>query len=351
MSRWRSWRTWLDRGDVSRFRTWFQVGAFVLLVYGGSLWAIDLGNNLPTFACPFAGDGRGGSCFLFPLQHMLNVPLVRSAAGAFIGLLMSLVTFLVWFAVLNKAWCGWFCPLGTLQDWLSRLRQRLGVRASEYSEATFRRLSAIKYLFLLLVVIPPLGVANSLFGLPRFSRDAGLTWCQLCPARTVLPLFVGDASELAIDFSTNTKLVLSTLGLLMLGVFLVGSFVKRRFFCLICPMSALQHIFGRLALLRLRKDGARCTKCGNCSRACDIGIPEIATDIEKKNMTTSNCMLCLKCVAVCPETDCLEATFLGIPVYRATAEGFFARMGDPGPVASKADPGGVGHAGADERSS
>jgi len=200
----------------------------------------------------------------------------------------------------------------------------------------------------LLVVIPPLGVANSLFGLPHLPHDAGTTWCQLCPARTVLPVFTGNTSELAIDFSTNTTLVLSAVGMLMLGVFLVGSFVKRRFFCLLCPMSALQHLFGRLALLRLRKDGARCTTCGNCARACDIGIPEIATDLENTNMTTSNCMLCMKCVAVCPETDCLQATFLGFPVYRATAEGFFARMGEPGSSAPKAGPGGGGHAGPGE---
>jgi Pyruvate/2-oxoacid:ferredoxin oxidoreductase delta subunit len=344
------WRTWLNRGDVSRFRTWFQLAAFALLVYGGSA-AVDLSNNLPTFACPFAGDERGGTCFLFPLQHMLNVKLARSAVGALIGLSMSLLTFVVWFAVLNKAWCGWLCPLGTVQDWITRLRQRLGVRGSEYSEATFRRLSAIKYFFLLLVVIPPLGVANSLFGLPRLPHDAGATWCQLCPARTLLPLFTGRTSELAIDFSTTTMVVLSSLGLLMLGVFLVGSFVKRRFFCLLCPMSALQHLFGRLALLRLSKDGARCTRCGNCARACDIGIPEIATDLETTNMTTSNCMLCLKCVAVCPETDCLQATFVGFPVYRATAAGFFARMGESGLVAPKAGLGNASQVGNGEKHS
>jgi ferredoxin-type protein NapH len=345
------WRVWLDRGDVSTMRTWVQIGSFALLVYGGHL-AVDLSNNLPTFACPFAGDNRGGTCFLFPLQHMLNVPLARSALGAFIGLLASLVSFLVWFAVLNKAWCGWFCPLGTVQDWLGRLRQRLGVRAGEYSETTFRRLSVVKYLFLLLVLIPPLGVANSLFGLPRFSHDAGTTWCHICPARTLLPLFAGDTSELTVDFSSTTKVVLTTLGLVTLGVFLVGAFFKRRFFCLMCPMSALQYVFGRLGLLRLRKDGAKCTKCGNCARACDIGIPEIATELEKKNMTTANCMLCLKCVAVCPETGCLQATFLGAPIYRATADGFFVRMGRRASTTSTTPtsrPGGAGQHDAEEQ--
>jgi hypothetical protein len=36
-------------------------------------------------------------------------------------------------------------------------------------------------------------------------------------------------------------------------------------------------------------------------------------------------MLCLKCVAACPEDGCLKASFLGLPLYESTAEGFFTR--------------------------
>ncbi len=45
--------------------------------------------------------------------------------GGFAGyaFLISLIMFMVWFWVLNKSWCGFVCPLGTMQDWLTALRK------------------------------------------------------------------------------------------------------------------------------------------------------------------------------------------------------------------------------------
>ena len=79
------------------------------------------------------------------------------------------------------------------------------------------------------------------------------------------------------------------------GIFLVGSFVKKRFFCFFCPMSALQFLFSRIGLLRLIKDGDKCTRCGNCSRVCDVGIKEIAESImvvsEQENIAAGQKLL------------------------------------------------------------
>jgi polyferredoxin len=108
-------------------------------------------------------------------------------------------------------------------------------------------------------------------------------------------------------------------------MFLAGAFIKKRFFCLFCPMSGLHYIFSRLSLLRLVKDGKKCTRCGNCYRVCDVGIRAIADDLDHKNMAKDDCMMCLKCVSACPEDGCLKATYLGLPLYESTAEGFFRR--------------------------
>jgi len=37
-------------------------------------------------------------------------------------------------------------------------------------------------------------------------------------------------------------------------------------------------------------------------------------------------MMCLKCVAACPEEKCLSVNLYGIPIYDSTGEGFFKRM-------------------------
>ncbi|MDH4163588.1 MAG: 4Fe-4S binding protein [Nitrospirota bacterium] len=316
-------KRFLNNGDINRFRFWFQVAAFGLLIYGGFL-AVDLGNSLPAFSCVFA-ESRAGACYLYPLQHQVNMPWAQFLGGRGVGFAVGLATFILFFILFNKAWCGYACPLGTVQDWVSKVRTALGIRFSLYSERTFRRLKGIKYLLLALLVLLPLGISNSLVGAPKLPHDLATAYCMICPGRTVLPIFTGDISQLAIDFSSKTMTVLTGLGMAITGIFFAGSFVKRRFFCLFCPMSALQYAFSKAGLLRLTKIGAKCTRCGNCSRVCDVGIREIADDVTSKNIVQDDCMMCFKCVAACPEEKCLTASFLGIPVYEATVEGFANR--------------------------
>ncbi|MFH2045853.1 MAG: 4Fe-4S binding protein [Pseudomonadota bacterium] len=316
-------KKFLYMADIDRFRFYVQIACFFILIYGGYL-ALDFGSHLPTFACPF-NKGAGGTCYLYPLQHQVNMPFRQMFGGRGIGFIAGLGTFILLLILFNKSWCGFICPLGTIQDWITRLRVRAGIRYSMYSKKTFKRLKKIKYILLILLVLLPLGMSNSIFGLPRLSHEWATPYCMICPGRTVLPLFSGDVTQLVVDFSSGTKMVLTTLGMVVTGLFFLGAFIKRRFFCLFCPMSSLQYLFSKIGLLRLTKDGTKCTRCGNCHRVCDIGISEIAENVDSKNIVQDDCMMCFKCVAVCPEENCLKVSFLGATLYAATEEGFFKR--------------------------
>jgi ferredoxin len=46
-----------------------------------------------------------------------------------------------------------------------------------------------------------------------------------------------------------------------------------------------------------------------------------------KNVTTAQCLLCLKCVENCPEPDALRAQFLGKTIYRSSSQKFFEKRG------------------------
>lgn len=310
----------VDRMDLKRFRFWFQLVAFLLMVYGGYL-AVDLGNKLPMFSCGYNREGRAGVCYLLPLQHQLarSWPQLFSLAG--IAVLTGFGVFALWFIVLNKGWCGFVCPLGTIQDWLTALRQKLGIRQSRYTAAQFARLTWIKYVLLALMLLIPLGIGGGFW-----SHDLGAPFCQICPGRMILPMFTGDFSQWTVDFSSKSMMVLSALGMAITGLFVAGSFVKKRFFCFFCPMSALHYLLSRPALLRLRKDGSKCTRCGDCYTACDMEIREIADDIERKEIMTDDCTLCLKCVAACPEKGALRVDFATVTIFESTEEGFIKRM-------------------------
>jgi len=313
-------RTAINNVDLRSFRFWLQLAFFVLLVYGG-YFAINLGNSLPTFSCAFNNEGRGGVCFLMPMQHLLAMNWKTLFGWAGLGVLTAFLTFALWFIVLNKGWCGYACPLGTIQDWITSLRTRLGIRSSRYSQKQFRNLSLIKYVLLALTMLIPLGIGGAL--LPH---SIGTPFCDICPGRMIIPLFTGDTSQLTIDFSSKTTMIMTSLGMLITGLFFAGAFIKKRFFCFFCPMSALHYIFSKPALLNLKKDGDKCTRCGDCYRVCDMQIREIADDVETPRIMKDDCILCFKCIAACPENGALKATFLGIPIFESTEEGFSKRM-------------------------
>ncbi|MEJ2692002.1 MAG: 4Fe-4S binding protein [Candidatus Thiodiazotropha sp.] len=306
--------------DLKRFRFWLQLVLFLLFVYGGYL-AINLGNHLPTFACGYNDQGRGGVCYLLPLQHQLSGSWERLFSWAGIAVLQGFLYFTLWFIVLNKAWCGYACPLGTLQDWISSLRRYVGVRSARYTEPAFRRLTTIKYILLALTILIPLAIGGGL--LPH---SMGTPFCDICPGRMIIPMFTGDFSQLTIDFSSKTSMIMTALGMLVTGLFLAGAFYKKRFFCFFCPMSALHYLVSKPALLKLKKEGGKCTRCGDCYRVCDMEIREIADEVDDPRIMQDDCIMCLKCVAACPEEGALKATFAGIPILMSTEEGFVKRM-------------------------
>ncbi len=318
-------KKYIDNSNVSRFRFWIQILSFILFVYGGYFF-IEIASRLPLFSCPYVQSSPGG-CYLIGLQHELNTTWSSIFSYRGIGILTSLGIFLAFFIFLNKAWCGFVCPLGTLQDWITRLRKSLGFSFSRYDDMSFKRLKVIKYLILVLLILIPLAINNSFFGLPKLPHGMHTPFCQICPARIILPLFTGDTSQIFVDFTDTTTIIMTSLGLIVAALFFVGSFVKKRFFCFFCPMSALHFTFSKISLLRMTKDGSKCTRCGNCYRVCDVGIKGIADDIISKNIVKDDCMLCAKCVEACPEDDCLKISFIGIPILNATEEGFFKRYG------------------------
>ncbi|HUX62580.1 4Fe-4S binding protein [Sulfuricella sp.] len=314
-----SLRRAVNNADLKRFRFWLQLALFALLVYGGYL-AIDLGNHLPMFACGFNQEGRAGVCYLLPLQHQLSRSWPQLFSMASMSVLTGFGIFYLWFIVLNKSWCGYICPLGTIQDWITALRRRLGVRYSRYTQGQFHALSRIKYLLLALMILIPLGIGGG-----WFSRDMATPFCLICPGRMILPMFTGDFSQFTLDFSSKTALVMTALGMGITGLFLAGSFVKKRFFCFFCPMSALHYLISKPALLKLKKDGDKCTRCGDCYTVCDMDIREIADDIKTKDIMMDDCILCLKCVAACPEPGALKANFASVTFFESTEEGFLKR--------------------------
>lgn len=310
----------INNMNLTKVRFWIQLVTFILFMYGGYL-AIDFGSSIPIFACPYNSES-GATCYFMPLQHQLAMPTNVLLGMAGITVLAGLITFIIWFFFFNKFWCGYMCPFGTMQDWMTSIRKKIGIRYSTYSQNNFEKLSKIKYIMLAIVILIPLLMGTGLLG-----REWSGAFCQICPARVISPMFTGDFSQWSINFSSKTTMILTSLGVIFAGLFIVGSFVKKRFFCFFCPMSAFQFIFSKFAILKLKKDGSKCTSCGDCYAVCDMQIKDIADDVKSTDILRDDCILCMKCVAACPENDALHVDILNLRAFSSTKEGFIKRMG------------------------
>ena len=305
---------------VSALRWVVLVTAFIVLTYGG-LVGLYLGDFLPTYSCWYVGDSRAGDCFLWHVQHHFSGHggpgyLARATDPV-------LLYFFLLVLVLGKAWCGWVCPLGFLMDGLDLIRRKLGMGYLFFSQRLRKRLASIKWVLLFLSLVVPLA-CFPFFMRSQIATDLSQPYCQWCPARYVAPLCVGNTDEIAVNFRSGLSTTMTSIGLAITGLFVVGSLTKRRFWCSFCPMGLVIGLCRRISFIKLKKDCQACTRCGICYNVCPLDIEEIYTERKRTNVTYQDCILCMKCVENCPENNALKATFCGKTIYRSTEKGFFS---------------------------
>ena len=130
---------------LGRFRFAVQIVMLLLTVYGsvvvGHYTADKISGALPALSCAYDMQ-NGGYCVLVPTQHQIHhrigEGMVRAQQITFqmvLPLLMTFVTFFVFFFVLGKAFCGWVCPLGTIQELIGKLGRRFNINLRRFEAA------------------------------------------------------------------------------------------------------------------------------------------------------------------------------------------------------------------------
>jgi len=319
---------------LGRFRLAVQLAMLFVTVYGslfvGSYMADKLSNALPALSCAY-DQMNGGYCVLVPTQHILHhrigEALVRAqqlTLGMVLPLLFTLLTFFAFFFVLGKAFCGWVCPLGTVQEVVGKLGRRLGFglrRLDGDGLPAVRRVRPVKWLLLLgLVFVLPL-----LTGLGVTPHALGNPYCDICPARVATTLLTGNTEQLALRLGDGWSFALGATANFLLGFLLLGALAVRQPFCRICPLLAFNALFQRLSPLRLVKHKhGNCGKCRICSDACPMDIPEISTE-DGRRAYTEECTLCGRCVEYCPQDGTLQLKWGPLALFASSREYYKAR--------------------------
>jgi polyferredoxin len=196
--------------------------------------------------------------------------------------------------LLRSAFCGWICPLGTIQDLVNRFSKYLQKKVPVFRKAmaSLRKRSA------------RLAVLDRYL---RYVKYLVLVWA------------VGGAAAFGFmvfrDFDPWSALIniaefSFTPGFVVLVVLLVASFFVERPWCrYACPLGAVSGLVGKLSPVYLKREESACTSCGICSRSCPMGLPvHTATTIK-----SVDCISCLECVGSCPRNGALEVK-VGLPL-------------------------------------
>ncbi|MBQ0151018.1 MAG: 4Fe-4S binding protein [Bacteroidales bacterium] len=289
-----------------------QWGVLALLIFFltglARLISAKAGNPDPEALCPLGGIEalatyiqRGSlPCSMSTLQIVMGI-----------GLVAAVVLF-------SRLFCGYLCPVGTVEDLLIKLRRKLKIREVIVKSGSIadKILRVIKYGILFWIVF--MTVSDSeLFCKnldPYYAVATGFKgeitlWMSLVTVSAVI--FCGLFINMfwcryicplgAISGTFKFWAWLLGFGLVWWGVSLVAPefpwWIILASFCVLGYLLEILNGKPKLQVLSVVKSDDACTSCGLCKAACPyhIDIPAI----QNGRVTDIDCTLCGECIASC----------------------------------------------------
>lgn len=206
----------------------------------------------------------------------------------------------------GRAPCGWICPIGTIQDFVT-LPKKKKIRPAPNTEIELRKFKA--YIFVIVAGLAvwvgfarATGTAGPLeITLGDFANDA---FAPLNPANILFSILADQ--DLLWPTSFNTLWYFTTWGFVLLQVafvvivFAISFWIPRWFCRWLCPAGWLYSIFSREAMIGIGRNPARCTPdtCNVCEVVCPMNIR--IRKFPYQHMHSPDCIMCLECKSHCP---------------------------------------------------
>ncbi|MGQ4874866.1 MAG: 4Fe-4S binding protein [Promethearchaeia archaeon] len=246
------------------------------------------------------------------------------AEGEFPFLLFGILILIILFS--GRFFCGWICPIGTIQDALSAIpTKERKIRDTESHLISHRNLLNLKFLIIIAIaiVIFPLGITKTtdLVFYFQYKRNIGqmaqkpLGYFSLSEfifnsfpdfiknswerKRLDLPELTNPFEDFSgfLDFSIALFYIIFYIIVIILAIF------YPRFYCrYLCPFAGVAAAISDYSFLKLSRNPVRCVgraKCGICERVCPKQIRILDEPFEFFT-GKGECNLCLKCKEKCP---------------------------------------------------
>ena len=233
---------------------------------------------IPVFSKPQAVDGflPIGSLIALKYYFIAGVFDLVHPAGMVILFFAIMISFLF-----KKAFCSWFCPVGTLSEWLWKLGHRLlgeNFLPPKWLDIPLR---SLKYLLMYFFVMSVLKMDQGQMA----SFLDGQYWK------------IADVKMLS--FFIN----MSRITMMVLIIMAIASLFIRNFWCrYLCPYGGFLAIFSFISPSRVMRNESTCTNCGLCAKACPAYLP-----VDKKPyIISAECTGCIACTESCPINMALQ---------------------------------------------
>lgn len=242
-----------------------------------------------------------------------SLPCSMSSLQVMMGIVLAAAVILF-----SKLFCGYICPVGTVQDLLGKSRQALHIKGLKIKNGGIpdKALRIVKYALLFWIFYNTMG-ASELFCKnldPYYAVATGfkgeitlwmsiislvlvflgsffvdMFWCKyLCP--------LGAISNslkfwLWIGVLFGAYFVADSLGANIPWAVMLGAF------CITGYLLEILNAKPKLQVLHIMKDEDTCNKCGLCTKKCPYHID--VKGFNNGKITSVDCTLCGDCVASC----------------------------------------------------
>lgn len=201
--------------------------------------------------------------------------LLLAAAGILAGMPAATVVLVGLTVLMGPVFCGWVCPFGFLQEVMTSVGRRLGIKRKRMPQQLHGYLRYARYVLLALVV---LAGADILFELLSLDPRANLA-------------------------SVLNGSLLTAAGWLVMAFFLgISLFFERPFCSYLCIEGAKYGLYGLFRPVTIVRNQDTCISCGKCDKACpmQIGISS------HEQVRSPQCVTCMACTTACPVENTLK---------------------------------------------
>ncbi|MEZ4812691.1 MAG: 4Fe-4S binding protein [Caldisericia bacterium] len=188
-----------------------------------------------------------------------------------LGVLLTIIL------VFSSGFCSYLCPLGSVSEWIYKLRKLIFKKEIRVSKKLSSILSWGRYLVLAFLLI-------------MTTVKGYLVFTQVDPYRALL------------HFGHEWT---PTLWVVMMSLLVLSLLFERPFCNYLCPLGGAIGAVSCASLTKVKRNEKSCIDCKKCDSVCPMNLTP------SRKVELHRCIMCGKCVAVCPVDNTLNIEFAG----------------------------------------